>query len=439
LFLDIKMANLRAAVRAGVLAVATALLTQLSVGIILVQRRALIVQHGGRHTVPWRNVPWRTFDVEQQRPYDAEGLGGKLPNQAMTGSRRRAAPLPLAAPPLPPLLPPLPQPDELTRQLAIPFRCGERIPPESVHTTSAGTHRITVHVRATYRGMATPESLHHFGYTVDFTNAGTQTVQLLTRHIVFVDDSGRTEEVKGPGAKGAMPMIEPGKTWSYSSKTRLRTARGSMHGWFTFEAIGNGHDEREEPSTFAASVARLALSPQGRAEDVPCALPVTEGSLPGTSVHRTERVFVGAVVALVSHDEDVGRYKYVVDLQINNALHLSVFVVGYRFEVIDAHGQRFQHVGQGVGSHHGKKLDVIKMPPGSVMRIQSEMPQIYTATATIRGVLLAHAVPADFDSESLREPNEGVTEPMELVVAPLGVSKDGSPVPEQKPLGFLAD
>jgi hypothetical protein len=158
-----------------VLAVATALLTQLSVGIILVQRRALIVQHGGRHTVPWRNVPWRTFDVEQQRPYDAEGLGDKLPNQAMTGSRRRAAPLPLAAPPLPPPLPPLPQPDELTRQLAIPFRCGERIPPESVHTTSAGTHRITVHVRATYRGMATPESLHHFGYTVDFTNAGTQT------------------------------------------------------------------------------------------------------------------------------------------------------------------------------------------------------------------------------------------------------------------------
>ena len=428
------MADLRAAVRAGALAAATALLTQLYVGIILVQRRA----------------PLRTFDVEQQRsndaemhvkqrPYDAEGLRDELPDQAVTDSRPRAAPLPQAAPPLPLPLPPLPQPDELTRQQLIPFRCDERIPPESVHTTSAGTHRLTVHVRATYRGMVTPESLHHFGYTVEFTNSGTQTVQLLTRHMVFVDDSGRTEEIKGPGAKGAMPMLEPGKTWSYSSKTRLRTARGSMHGWFTFEAIGHGYDEREEPSSFAASVARLALSPEGRAEVVPCAEPVTEGSLPGTSVHRTERVFVGAVVALVSHDEDVGRYKYVVDLQINNALHLSVFIVGYRFEVIDAHGQRVQHVGQGVGSHNGKKLDVIKMPPGSVMRIQSEMPQIYTATATIRGVLLAHAVPADVDSESLREPNEGVTEPMELVVAPLGVSKDGSPVPEHKPLGFLAD
>ena len=112
------MADLRAAVRAGALAVATALLTQLYVGIILVQRRA----------------PLRTFDVEQQRsndaemhvkqrPYDAEGLRDELPDQAVTDSRPRAAPLPQAAPPLPLPLPPLPQPDELTRQQLIPFRC----------------------------------------------------------------------------------------------------------------------------------------------------------------------------------------------------------------------------------------------------------------------------------------------------------------------------
>ena len=215
-------------------------------------------------------------------------------------------------------------------------------------------------------------------------------MQLLTRHMIFVDEGGRSEEIKGPGAKGAMPELEPGQSWSYTSQTRLRTPRGSMHGWFTFETFAGMEEAAlwhpEGVKAFSAALGRLALSSTGRASElVPCALPGDEGLLLGTSVHRTERVFVGAVVALLSQDEDVGRYRYAVDVQINNAGSVSVFVVGYRWELIDKHGQRYRKQERGLGQQNGKELSAIKLPPGSAMRLKCEMPSVHTTTATIRG------------------------------------------------------
>ena len=44
-------------------------------------------------------------------------------------------------------------------------------------------------------------------------------------------------EIKGPGAKGAMPVLRPGERWAYSSGIQIMTIRGSMHGWFIFEEV----------------------------------------------------------------------------------------------------------------------------------------------------------------------------------------------------------
>jgi len=433
------------AITAGVFACSMAISTQLLCSGLMAQRRNPAM---GRSDTDVHPDDFEVDDNDDSMP------------------TRRAPPLAHALPPLPSLPPPpSPQPDELTGQLALILRCDERIPPESIQTTNNDIHSLTTFVRATYKGVD-DASRHQFAYTIEFTNTGAHEVQLLTRHLVFVDDEGLANEIKGPGAKGAMPTLAPGETWSYSSKTRLRTPRGSMHGWFTFEPLEGDGDSI--PTVFPAGVGRLALSPDGRAELVPCASPAPEGSVASTSVHRTERVFVGAVVVLTAADEDVGRFSWTVDLQVNNARSASVFIVGYRCacsiprpldltcsvpecpsaansevhintagEVIDAHGQRFRSEGAGVGHQDGKKLDALKLPPSSAMRIRCEMPQIHTATATIHGVLLARFVTPEEDTEDLTLPTAHTSEVVELVVAPLGASVDGSPVPEHKPLGFL--
>ena len=426
-----RMVALLQSLHAGLLACWVALCTQTLLGGLVISHRVAMITDDTDETSPSAATASSTVF----------GSGGEYPETTLL---LQTMPSPPPSPRLPPYRPPpMPQPDELISPLSMPTcQRGTSIPPESIHTTKLGGGTIiTIFVRTTYRGDV--DAGHRFDYTVEFQNTGTRAVQLLTRHIVFVDDRGRTEAIKGPGAKGAMPTFRAGDAWSYSSSTVLRTRRGSMHGWFTFEALGSADGGKDsDPHVFVASVARLALSASGRAEDVPCASPVAEGSVFPTSVYRSEgRVFVGAVVALLSQDADVGRYAYLVDVQVNNALAQSLFLVGYKWEVIDAHGQRFRSEGHGLGQQDGKTIDAIKMPPGSAMRIRSEMPQIHTATATIHGVLLARIVTAEEDDEQpVTAPTDDVAGPIiELVVAPLGASVDGEPVQEHKALGFLPE
>ena len=347
---------------------------------------------------------------------------------------------PLPLPPLPPLPPSAPQPDELERMAQpVDLQCGSSIPPESIHASG----RVHTFARASYKGF--DASLHKFAYHVEFKNPSHLRVQLLTRHLIFVDDTGRKEEIKGPGARGRTPIISPGDSWAYDSATRLTTARGSMHGWFTFEELHAEDNGRERPlELFVVPIGRLALSPDNRHERVPCARVADDGKLVPTSVHSTGRVIVGAVVELSTKDADVGMFSFLVDLQVNNARNEPIYIVGYRWELIDANGQRYRTHGRGVGTHDGQQLQSVQLRPNTAMRIRCEMPQLFTSTATIHGVLLAQrAEPAAGASEEAslylggQPVSWGGVEPDELIVAPLGASEDGSPVPQYHPLGFL--
>ena len=82
---------------------------------------------------------------------------------------------------------------------------------------------------------------------------------------------------------------------------------------------------------------------------VPCAAAANEALLTSTSVHSTRRVIVGAVVELAEFDADVGYWRFNVDLQVNNNRELSVFLVGQRWQLVDAKGQMQNTESHGFG------------------------------------------------------------------------------------------
>ncbi|MDE0029284.1 MAG: Co2+/Mg2+ efflux protein ApaG [Deltaproteobacteria bacterium] len=69
-------------------------------------------------------------------------------------------------------------------------------------------------------------------YTVEISNDGSETVQLVSRHWIITDASGHVEEVKGPGVVGESPVLEEGESFQYTSGCPLTTPYGTMHGTY---------------------------------------------------------------------------------------------------------------------------------------------------------------------------------------------------------------
>ena len=71
-----------------------------------------------------------------------------------------------------------------------------------------------------------------FAYTVTIVNSGEVPAQLIGRHWVITDATGRTEEVRGLGVVGQQPLLKPGEHFEYTSWTRLDTPHGLMQGTY---------------------------------------------------------------------------------------------------------------------------------------------------------------------------------------------------------------
>jgi ApaG protein len=69
-----------------------------------------------------------------------------------------------------------------------------------------------------------------FLYTVTIRNESSETVQLLTRHWIITDGTGRVEEVQGPGVVGEQPVLAPGEAFEYTSGCPLSVDVGKMEG-----------------------------------------------------------------------------------------------------------------------------------------------------------------------------------------------------------------
>jgi ApaG protein len=79
-----------------------------------------------------------------------------------------------------------------------------------------------------------------FTYTITIKNTGDVPAQLISRHWVITDASGKTQEVRGLGLVAHQPLLKPGEEFENTSGTQLETAQGSMTGEYFFVAE-DGH------------------------------------------------------------------------------------------------------------------------------------------------------------------------------------------------------
>jgi ApaG protein len=112
-------------------------------------------------------------------------------------------------------------------------------------------NRMEVSVEVVYSpGHSTAQRLFYI-YFIAITNTGTQTAQLLRRRFLIRDAKGNEQEVDGEGVIGEQPIIEPGKTYRYTSGVPIALAPGSMRGEYTFQT--------EDGDVFAAPIPEFTL------------------------------------------------------------------------------------------------------------------------------------------------------------------------------------
>jgi ApaG protein len=110
-------------------------------------------------------------------------------------------------------------------------------------TSEVVTNGIRVRVESRFSPDHSRPGLWFFLYTIRISNEGEGTVQLMTRHWVIRDATGRVEEVNGPGVVGEQPVLEPGASFEYTSGCPLPTPFGSMVGKYRFvDSDGEGLD-----------------------------------------------------------------------------------------------------------------------------------------------------------------------------------------------------
>jgi ApaG protein len=121
-------------------------------------------------------------------------------------------------------------------------------------TSEAVTRSVRVRVRAQYDPERSDPSENQwfFLYTIQISNEGPQTVQLLSRHWIITDGKGQVQEVRGLGVVGEQPVLAPGERFEYTSGCPLTTPFGSMQG--TYQMVSENHDR------FDVEVAPFALT-----------------------------------------------------------------------------------------------------------------------------------------------------------------------------------
>jgi len=125
---------------------------------------------------------------------------------------------------------------------------------EAMFSSEAVTRGIRVQVLSEYAGdRSDPRNNQWFFlYTIEISNEGEETVQLVSRHWIITDAEGHVEEVRGPGVVGQQPVLAPGEAFSYTSGCPLTTPFGKMEG--TYQMItsnGASFDARIAPFTLS--------------------------------------------------------------------------------------------------------------------------------------------------------------------------------------------
>ena len=121
--------------------------------------------------------------------------------------------------------------------------------------SEATTQGIRVEVESRYSAEHSKPGQWFFLYSIQISNLGGETVQLISRHWIIRDANGQVDEVQGPGVVGDQPILEPGDSYEYTSGCPLPTPFGSMVG--SYQMV-NGDGEE-----FDAEVAEFVLREPG--------------------------------------------------------------------------------------------------------------------------------------------------------------------------------
>ena len=87
-----------------------------------------------------------------------------------------------------------------------------------------------------------------WAYTIEVANLGRRTVQLVARHWVITDATGKVETVSGLGVVGEQPVLNPGETFRYTSGCPLSTSSGVMEGHYRMVDDKGGSFDAEIPA-----------------------------------------------------------------------------------------------------------------------------------------------------------------------------------------------
>ncbi len=86
-----------------------------------------------------------------------------------------------------------------------------------------------------------PDRLRYvWSYTVEIENRSQNSVQLLSRFWRITDENGITQEVRGEGVIGQQPVIEPGRSFKYTSAAPLAAPSGVMFGAYSMQRLNDG-------------------------------------------------------------------------------------------------------------------------------------------------------------------------------------------------------
>jgi len=114
----------------------------------------------------------------------------------------------------------------------------------------ATTRGIVVRVRPEYLPQQSdPEAgLWAWAYHIELVNLSAETVQLVARHWIITDATGRVEQVQGLGVVGEQPTLRPGESHAYTSGCPLPTPSGTMAGSYLMITDGGEQFHVEIPA-----------------------------------------------------------------------------------------------------------------------------------------------------------------------------------------------
>ncbi len=115
------------------------------------------------------------------------------------------------------------------------------------------TKDITVSVEPVYLEEESSPGNNRFfwAYHIVIQNNGGETVQLHKRFWQITDSTGLTQEISGEGVIGEQPVVEPGKSYAYTSGAPLNTPGGMMVGTYTMKD--------EDGKTFTVDIPAFSL------------------------------------------------------------------------------------------------------------------------------------------------------------------------------------